>query len=155
MLIAFKDLTRCKQCVLYFQHSGHTFKPLDSVYDEHVKKIDEELNQLKRRHIELISLVQDVVSLCYRCVWVQTSCSNILCIFSLLASLYMYLFLYHILHVSIKLPWKAIWRLMSGMVPLKKHVVNIYLRFCMQIKHDDTRETFNCWRPACVLIESK
>lgn len=43
------------------QHSGHTFKPLDDVYNEHVKKITEELNQLKRRHVELISLVQDVV----------------------------------------------------------------------------------------------
>ncbi|XP_064612300.1 E3 ubiquitin-protein ligase TRIM37-like isoform X2 [Liolophura sinensis] len=51
----------CHQCALWGgTHSGHTFKPLDSVYDEHVKKIDEELNQLKRRHIELISLVQDV-----------------------------------------------------------------------------------------------
>lgn len=45
------------------QHSGHTFKPLDDVYNEHMKKITEELNQLKRRHVELISLVQDVVGL--------------------------------------------------------------------------------------------
>lgn len=33
------------------------------MYDEHVKKITDELNQLKRRHVELISLVQDVVSI--------------------------------------------------------------------------------------------
>lgn len=57
----------CHKSVMYnefafvLQHSGHTFKPLDDVYNEHVKKITEELNQLKRRHVELISLVQDVV----------------------------------------------------------------------------------------------
>ncbi|XP_062621087.1 E3 ubiquitin-protein ligase TRIM37-like [Saccostrea cucullata] len=51
----------CHQCALWGgTHSGHTFKPLDDVYNEHVKKITEELNQLKRRHVELISLVQDV-----------------------------------------------------------------------------------------------
>ncbi|XP_071178420.1 E3 ubiquitin-protein ligase TRIM37-like isoform X1 [Mytilus edulis] len=51
----------CHQCALWGgTHSGHTFKPLDGVYDEHVKKITDELNQLKRRHVELISLVQDV-----------------------------------------------------------------------------------------------
>ncbi|KAJ8312899.1 hypothetical protein KUTeg_010272 [Tegillarca granosa] len=52
----------CHQCALWGGkvHSGHTFKPLDGVYEEHVKKITEELNQLKRRHVELISLVQDV-----------------------------------------------------------------------------------------------
>ncbi|KAL3856760.1 hypothetical protein ACJMK2_011480 [Sinanodonta woodiana] len=51
----------CHQCALWGgTHSGHTFKPLDGVYDEHVKKVSEELNLLKRRHIELISLVQDV-----------------------------------------------------------------------------------------------
>ncbi|XP_060082540.1 E3 ubiquitin-protein ligase TRIM37-like isoform X1 [Ylistrum balloti] len=51
----------CHQCALWGgTHSGHTFKPLDGVYEEHVKKVTEELNQLKRRHVELISLVQDV-----------------------------------------------------------------------------------------------
>ncbi|KAL5017120.1 hypothetical protein ScPMuIL_006709 [Solemya velum] len=51
----------CHQCALWGgTHSGHTFKPLDGVYEEHVKKITEELNLLKRRHVELISLVQDV-----------------------------------------------------------------------------------------------
>lgn len=51
----------CNEFAFVLQHSGHTFKPLDDVYNEHVKKITEELNQLKRRHVELISLVQDVV----------------------------------------------------------------------------------------------
>ncbi|XP_069134745.1 E3 ubiquitin-protein ligase TRIM37-like [Argopecten irradians] len=51
----------CHQCALWGgTHSGHTFKPLDGVYEEHVKKVTEELNQLKRRNVELISLVQDV-----------------------------------------------------------------------------------------------
>ena len=46
-----------------FQHSGHTFKPIDSEYDEHLRKVMEELSSLRRRNIELISLVQDVVGL--------------------------------------------------------------------------------------------
>ncbi|ESO86713.1 hypothetical protein LOTGIDRAFT_128738, partial [Lottia gigantea] len=51
----------CHQCALWGgTHSGHTFKPLDGVYEEHAKKLTDELNQVKRRHIELISLVQDV-----------------------------------------------------------------------------------------------
>lgn len=45
-----------------FQHSGHVFKPLDDVYGEHSRKVKEQLNHLTRRHIELISMVQDVVS---------------------------------------------------------------------------------------------
>ena len=43
------------------QHSGHVFKPLEGIYEEHKKKISEELSQLKSRHTELICLVQDVV----------------------------------------------------------------------------------------------
>ncbi|XP_041349758.1 E3 ubiquitin-protein ligase TRIM37-like [Gigantopelta aegis] len=51
----------CHQCALFGgKHSGHTFKPLDSVYDEHVKKITAEMVHLKRRHIEMISVSQEV-----------------------------------------------------------------------------------------------
>ncbi|XP_025092626.1 E3 ubiquitin-protein ligase TRIM37-like isoform X2 [Pomacea canaliculata] len=51
----------CHQCALWGgTHSGHTFKPLDGIYEEHAKKIVDELSQLRRRHVELISLVQDV-----------------------------------------------------------------------------------------------
>ncbi|KAK3084726.1 hypothetical protein FSP39_018044 [Pinctada imbricata] len=51
----------CHQCALWGNnHSGHSFKPIDGIYEEHVKKITDELNQLKRRNVELISLVQDV-----------------------------------------------------------------------------------------------
>ena len=46
-------------CIL--QHSGHTFKPLDEVYEEHLSGINNEVTSLKRRHVELISLVHDVV----------------------------------------------------------------------------------------------
>ncbi|KAK7087602.1 E3 ubiquitin-protein ligase TRIM37-like isoform X2 [Littorina saxatilis] len=51
----------CHQCALWGgTHSGHTFKPLEGIYEEHAKKVVEELSQLRRRHVELISLVQDV-----------------------------------------------------------------------------------------------
>ncbi|GFS28015.1 E3 ubiquitin-protein ligase TRIM37-like [Elysia marginata] len=51
----------CHQCALWEgAHSGHVFKPLDGIYDEHKKKISDELSQLKSRHAELICLVQDV-----------------------------------------------------------------------------------------------
>ncbi|GAB6030286.1 hypothetical protein CHUAL_005961 [Chamberlinius hualienensis] len=51
----------CHQCALWGgTHSGHTFKPLDDVYQQHVGQIDEEVVQLKRRLVELISLVQEV-----------------------------------------------------------------------------------------------
>jgi len=44
------------------QHSGHTFKPLDEVYEEHLSRITDEVTQLKRRHCELISIIQEMVS---------------------------------------------------------------------------------------------
>ncbi|KAI0223232.1 E3 ubiquitin-protein ligase TRIM37, partial [Lamellibrachia satsuma] len=51
----------CHQCALWGgKHSGHTFKPLSDVYESHVSRINEEIIQLKRRHVELISLVQEV-----------------------------------------------------------------------------------------------
>ena len=39
-------------------HSGHTFKPLDEIYDQHVSHVKEEVSLLRRRLMELISLVQ-------------------------------------------------------------------------------------------------
>ncbi|CAH1802415.1 unnamed protein product [Owenia fusiformis] len=51
----------CHQCALWAgAHAGHEFKPLDEVYEDHVSKINEDVSQLKRRHVELISLVQEV-----------------------------------------------------------------------------------------------
>ncbi|XP_069365508.1 uncharacterized protein [Maniola hyperantus] len=51
----------CHQCALWGgMHSGHTFKPLEEVYDQHVTQIRDEVSQLRRRLMELISLVQDV-----------------------------------------------------------------------------------------------
>ena len=51
----------CHQCALWGgTHTGHTFKPLEEVYDHHVSLIREEVNLLRRRLMELISLVQDV-----------------------------------------------------------------------------------------------
>lgn len=51
----------CHQCALWGgTHSGHTFKPLDEVYDQHVTQIKDEVSQLRRRLMELISIVQEV-----------------------------------------------------------------------------------------------
>jgi hypothetical protein len=51
----------CHQCALWGgTHSGHTFKPLDEIYDQHVARVKEEVAMLRRRLMELISLVQEV-----------------------------------------------------------------------------------------------
>ncbi|KAH9525802.1 Tripartite motif containing 37 [Bulinus truncatus] len=51
----------CHQCALWGgTHSGHMFKPLDGIYEEHKSKINIELNQLKSQHFELLCLVQEV-----------------------------------------------------------------------------------------------
>ena len=45
----------CHQCALWGgTHTGHTFKPLDEVYDQHVALIKEEVSLLRRRLMELI-----------------------------------------------------------------------------------------------------
>ncbi|XP_069767872.1 E3 ubiquitin-protein ligase TRIM37 isoform X4 [Narcine bancroftii] len=41
-------------------HGGHTFKPLAEIYDQHVTKVRDEVAKLRRRLMELISLVQEV-----------------------------------------------------------------------------------------------
>ncbi|XP_076232623.1 uncharacterized protein LOC143178072 isoform X3 [Calliopsis andreniformis] len=51
----------CHQCALWGgTHSGHTFKPLEEVYEQHVTQIKAGVGQLKRRLMEFISLVQEV-----------------------------------------------------------------------------------------------
>ncbi|KAF7646366.1 hypothetical protein LDENG_00188750 [Lucifuga dentata] len=51
----------CHQCALWGgMHGGHTFKPLVEIYDQHVTKVKEEVTKLRRRLMELISLVQEV-----------------------------------------------------------------------------------------------
>ncbi|XP_022185884.2 E3 ubiquitin-protein ligase TRIM37 [Nilaparvata lugens] len=51
----------CHGCALWGgRHSGHTFKPLDEVYEQHRTQIRDEAAQLRRRLIELVSLSQDV-----------------------------------------------------------------------------------------------
>jgi tripartite motif-containing protein 37 len=51
----------CHQCALFGgTHSGHTFKPLDEIYDFQKEQIVAEVSQLKRRHIDVVNLVQDV-----------------------------------------------------------------------------------------------
>ncbi|XP_031352390.1 uncharacterized protein LOC116177524 isoform X2 [Photinus pyralis] len=51
----------CHQCALWGgTHSGHTFKPLEEVYEQHVTQIKDEVAQLRRRLMELISIVQEV-----------------------------------------------------------------------------------------------
>ncbi|XP_059478325.1 E3 ubiquitin-protein ligase TRIM37-like [Neocloeon triangulifer] len=51
----------CHQCALWGgTHSGHTFKPLEEVYEQHISQIKDEVYQLRRRLMELIGLVQEV-----------------------------------------------------------------------------------------------
>ncbi|XP_077597067.1 E3 ubiquitin-protein ligase TRIM37 isoform X2 [Stigmatopora nigra] len=51
----------CHQCALWGgMHGGHTFKPLVEIYEQHVTKVKEEVARLRRRLLELISLVQEV-----------------------------------------------------------------------------------------------
>ncbi|CAH1404780.1 unnamed protein product [Nezara viridula] len=51
----------CHQCALWGgTHSNHTFKPLEEVYLQHMTQIKEELSGLRRRLMELLSLMQDV-----------------------------------------------------------------------------------------------
>ena len=53
----------CHQCALWGgTHSGHTFKPLEEIYESHRSQIREQVAQLRRRLMELISLDQEVVS---------------------------------------------------------------------------------------------
>uniref|UniRef100_A0A665XBY9 Tripartite motif containing 37 n=1 Tax=Echeneis naucrates TaxID=173247 RepID=A0A665XBY9_ECHNA len=51
----------CHQCALWGgMHGGHTFRPLVEIYEQHVTKVKEEVAKLRRRLMELISLVQEV-----------------------------------------------------------------------------------------------
>ncbi|XP_046681000.1 E3 ubiquitin-protein ligase TRIM37-like isoform X2 [Homalodisca vitripennis] len=51
----------CHQCALWGgTHTNHTFKPLEEVYETHASQIKDEVAQLRRRLLELISLVQEV-----------------------------------------------------------------------------------------------
>ncbi|XP_071316980.1 E3 ubiquitin-protein ligase TRIM37 isoform X2 [Trachinotus anak] len=55
----------CHQCALWGgMHGGHTFKPLVEIYEQHVTKVKEEVAKLRRRLMELISLVQEVTCFC-------------------------------------------------------------------------------------------
>ncbi|CAF1442576.1 unnamed protein product [Adineta ricciae] len=51
----------CHQCALFNgSHAGHVFVPLDEVYQANISAVNEHITQLKRRHVELICLIQDV-----------------------------------------------------------------------------------------------
>nr|XP_047141559.1 E3 ubiquitin-protein ligase TRIM37 isoform X2 [Hydra vulgaris] len=51
----------CHMCALWGgKHSQHSFKPLDVVYESRVVQITEQITGLRRRLMELISLVQEV-----------------------------------------------------------------------------------------------
>jgi succinate dehydrogenase/fumarate reductase-like Fe-S protein len=54
----------CHQCALWGNgvHMGHTFKPVEDVYEQHANQVKDEVSQLRRRLMELFSLIQDVVS---------------------------------------------------------------------------------------------
>lgn len=57
------------------QHGGHTFKPLVEIYEQHVTKVKEEVAKLRRRLMELISLVQEVVRTA--CSFLETNILNV------------------------------------------------------------------------------
>lgn len=51
----------CHQCALFGgHHASHSFKPLDEVYEFHKERITDQIKTLKGRHVELVSLVQEV-----------------------------------------------------------------------------------------------
>lgn len=52
----------CHQCALFggTQHENHSFKPLDEIYNQHASQVKEEMEALKRRLRELISLDQEI-----------------------------------------------------------------------------------------------
>lgn len=51
----------CHMCALWGgNHSQHQFKPLDEVYNQHVLQVTDKVSILRRRLMELISLVQEV-----------------------------------------------------------------------------------------------
>lgn len=51
----------CHQCALFGgTHTSHQFKPIDEVYEYHKEQIQEQIKLLKKRHAELLGLVQEV-----------------------------------------------------------------------------------------------
>ena len=51
----------CHQCALFGgTHASHTFRPLEEIYESNKEQIVEQIKTLKRRHTELVSLVQEV-----------------------------------------------------------------------------------------------
>ncbi|UJR08618.1 hypothetical protein I4U23_012877 [Adineta vaga] len=51
----------CHQCALFNgSHTGHSFLPLDDIYRTNISLVNEHLGKLKRRHVDLICLAQDV-----------------------------------------------------------------------------------------------
>ncbi|KAI5716649.1 hypothetical protein M8J76_009989 [Diaphorina citri] len=50
----------CPRCALFGGHSGHSFKPIEEVYESHVQRIKAETVILRRRLLELVSYSQEV-----------------------------------------------------------------------------------------------
>uniref|UniRef100_A0A8D9EEL0 E3 ubiquitin-protein ligase TRIM37 n=1 Tax=Cacopsylla melanoneura TaxID=428564 RepID=A0A8D9EEL0_9HEMI len=50
----------CPRCALFGGHTGHSFKPIEEVYESHVQRIKAETVILKRRLLELVSYSQEV-----------------------------------------------------------------------------------------------
>lgn len=68
-------------CFCRVQHGGHTFKPLVEIYEQHVTKVKEEVAKLRRRLMELISLVQEVVRTA--CCFCTRNMQQHICVFIL------------------------------------------------------------------------
>uniref|UniRef100_A0A1I8GPT5 E3 ubiquitin-protein ligase TRIM37 n=1 Tax=Macrostomum lignano TaxID=282301 RepID=A0A1I8GPT5_9PLAT len=55
------QLSVCHKCALFdARHAQHKFEPLDSVYENHVRRVQERVDQLKRRNMELTAMIQEV-----------------------------------------------------------------------------------------------
>lgn len=55
------DCCICHECALWSSiHSGHNFKPLDEVYKQHSRQIQEHVTQVRHKLMELIGSIQDV-----------------------------------------------------------------------------------------------
>jgi hypothetical protein len=51
----------CHQCALFGGiHNSHSFKPLDEVYEYHKEQVQEQIGAIRRRHAELLGLIQEV-----------------------------------------------------------------------------------------------
>jgi len=51
----------CHECALWStSHTGHSFKPLEEIYNQHLNQIKEQVSRLRRKSMEILGTIQDV-----------------------------------------------------------------------------------------------